>query len=445
MRTAEQLSVMEQKFLAAVWRSVPGSHHSLFTDMQFQQTEDDRLHLVFSKRNLQLVKGFYGKDVEAAMRQCAPGMAYRLDSSAPAQTQDAVFRQGFRPECTFDTFVATGRNVFADHAAKQVAGQLAASDFSGNPLILHGPCSVGKTHLLHAIGHNVLAKCPGSKVLYEPANSFLEAMTRAIRTKNGEEMDAFRRRYLELDLLLLDDLHFVQGKKRTQEEILRIHNELVEGSRGMMVVASGESPGELSHLSPQLASRLRRGQVISLMHPAPDAVYRILQMKVSARPDRFCEEDWPGPCYQYLADTVCDMRELEGCVHQIVRHAEAIDADGITVPLVKAAVGQRLLNPRTATAEQVLEVVAKHYNVDCQRMLSSSRQRKITLARQVAMYLCRTTLNYSFPEIGRLFDGKDHSTAMHANKKIERLMETDLEMEQSMTAITRAIDSLSNS
>lgn len=441
MHTSEQLSALQERIMAQVRRSVPPQHHALFDSMRLQQTSDDELLCVFPERHLALVKGFYNKDLAAVMRRCTPGINYRLSSEQSPKTVLAPFFPG----CTFDTFVPSGINLYAMHAAQEVANQL-EDHSSNNLLMLYGDCGVGKTHLLHAIGHAVQAKA--KKVRYEPAYSFLQAVIEVARSKDPRLIDSFRARYMDLDVLLLDDLHFLNGNKaRTQEELLRIHDHLVEGFRGTVVYTSGQKLEDLTQFNPALLSRLRRGLMLPLTSPEPTAVRTVLMRKVAARKnDPLCTCDWPKECLDYLADAIRDMRELEGCLHQILSQAQAQGVQQISLSLVQAAVAQRLHIRKRPSPKQVIETVAKHYNLEYGDLLTQSRKRNLVFGRHVAMYLCRKLLDCSYPEIGTLFGGKDHSTAMHACKRIEKELEQrNMELIQALTTVKSQLNSQVNS
>jgi chromosomal replication initiator protein len=368
----------------------------------------------------------------AAMHSAAegaglPGLAFRFESpseAARAPSAPPVPLPGLNPRYTFQNFVVGSSNQFAHAAARAVAE---APSRSYNPLFLYGGVGLGKTHLMQAIAHDILRQRPNTRVLYLSAEKFLNDLINGIKT---ERMPEFRRRYRELDVLLVDDVQFIAGKEATQEEFFHTFNALHE-SQKQLVLSSDAPPKEISSLEERLRSRFEWGLIADIQPPD-------LEMKVAILRKKADEEKIfiPNDVALYIAGSVrSNIRELEGRVNRVLAFASLTGAP-ITLDLAKETLRDMVpTDDRKATPAEILKAVAAHYGIRVPDLKAKSNAKSIAFPRQIAMYLCRQLTSLSFPEIGRLFNDKHHSTVMHSVEKIQKLYEDDADFHRTVDAL----------
>ena len=350
--------------------------------------------------------GFPGLQVRYEPQPAAPAPAL-----APAVSPRPLV---LNPRFTFDTFVVGSSNEFAHAAARRVAE---APSRTYNPLFLYGGVGLGKTHLMHAIAHEVRRRSPEMRVLYLSAERFLNELINALRF---ERMLDFKQRYRELDLLLVDDVQFIAGKDSTQEEFFHTFNALHDAQK-QIVLTSDALPNEMPTLEERLRSRFGWGLVADIQPPNLEMKVAILRKKAAAE-----QIVMPNDVALFIAGSVrTNVRELEGRLNRVLAFA-SLTGKPLSVELaretLKDIVG--LEEPRAVPAE-ILKAVAAHYGLRVSDMKARSNAKPIAFPRQVAMYLCRRLTGLSYPEIGRLFNDKHHSTVMHSVEKIDRLAEDD--------------------
>ena len=340
-----------------------------------------------------------------------PVSAPMLPAAAPAVVSRGLV---LNPRFTFDTFVVGSSNQFA-HAAARAVGESPSHAY--NPLFLYGGVGLGKTHLMHAIAHEVLRRSPDRKVLYLSAERFLNELINALRF---ERMQEFKQRYRELDVLLMDDVQFIAGKDSTQEEFFYTFNALHDAQK-QIVLTSDALPKEIPTLEERLRSRFEWGLIADIQPPNLEMKVAILRKKAAAE-----KIEIPNDVALFIAGSVrSNIRELEGRLNRVLAFS-SLTGKPVSVELARETLKDILGTEESrAVPAEILKLVAAHYGLRVSDMKAKSNAKPIAFPRQVAMYLCRKLTGLSYPEIGRLFNDKHHSTVMHSVEKIERLAEDD--------------------
>ena len=315
------------------------------------------------------------------------------------------------PRYTFDNFVVGANNRLA-HAASQAVAEKPAGAY--NPLFLYGGVGLGKTHLLHAIGNSCHQR--GLSVLYVSSEEFTNDMVNAIRTRTTQ---AFREKYRSADVLLIDDIQFIAGKEGTQEEFFHTFNTLHSQNK-QIIVSSDRPPKSMVTLEERLRSRFEWGLIADIQLPDLETRQAILRYKAERLGRNIPDE---------ILDTIArrvqsNIRELEGALNRIVAFAD-LSGSALTPHLVELALSDLLPQARSITPEQVLNTVARAFNMTSERLLGRDRSQVVALPRQIAMYLIREESNASLPQSGLVMGGRDHTTVMHAVEKIADKLETD--------------------
>ena len=330
---------------------------------------------------------------------------------------------------TFENYVVGNANRFAHAAALAVAEQMAGNY---NPLFVYGGVGLGKTHLLHAVGNHLLTLRPNLKVLYLSAEQFVNELVVSIRE---DRMRWFRDKYRNIDLLLVDDIQFIARKERTQEEFFHTFNTLYQ-ARKQIVLTSDCPPKKIPTIAEQLRSRFEWGLIADIQPPDLETRVAILKKKAEVQ-----GIELPDDVAIYIATQVrSNIRELEGCLSKM--HAfSTFTNHRISLELAKKVLKDMFDAPtsRTVTVELVQRVVASHFQLSLSDLKSSARTRKITLPRQIAMYLSRELTNQSLLDIGRNFGGRDHTTVMHACKKVESTQSQDMGFKEDLLQIRELI------
>lgn len=336
---------------------------------------------------------------------------------------------------TFENFIVGKPNELAHAAARRVAEACVGPEqiVPFNPLFLYGGVGLGKTHLMHAIAWHVRRRAPARKIIYLSAEKFMYQFIRALRFKST--MD-FKEAFRSVDLLMIDDVQFISGKDSTQEEFFHTFNALVDQNR-QIVISADKSPSDLEGLEERMRSRLGWGLVADIHPTTYELRLGILQAKAEqagiALPQRVME---------FLAHKiVSNVRELEGALNRIIAQAQLIGRD-VTFEGVQELLHDLVrANERRVTIEEIQRKVAEHFNMKLSEMTSTRRARVVARPRQVAMYLTKQLTPRSLPEIGRKFGGRDHTTVMHAVKKIEELIATDSSLAEDVELLRRMLQS----
>ena len=317
---------------------------------------------------------------------------------------------GLNPKYTFESFVVGNNNKFAHAAALAVADRPA---ITYNPLFIYGGVGLGKTHLMQAIGNKIVQDNPQAKVLYVTSEKFINELINAIQDPNYKN-ELFRDKYRNIDALLIDDIQFIAGKKTGQEEFFHTFNALHENGK-QIIISSDRPPRDISLLEERLKSRFEWGILADIDRPDYETRLAILRKKASM--DNLIIDDYILSVIANKIDS--NIRELEGALNKIVAYA-SLTHSPITIEIAeKALIDIGLQKEKVISADYIQEVVAKYYNIDKKDLVSTKKSNDIVYPRQIAMYLCRSIGQMSFPKIAEEFNKKDHTTIMHAYKKIE--------------------------
>lgn len=335
---------------------------------------------------------------------------------------------------TFDTFVVGKPNELAHAAARRVAE---GGPVSFNPLFLYGGVGLGKTHLMHAIAHELQIRRPELRVLYLSAEQFMYRFVQALRER--QIMD-FKGLFRSVDVLMVDDVQFIAGKDSTQEEFFHTFNALVDQGK-QIVISADRAPGEIKDLEDRIKSRLQCGLVVDLHATDYELRLGILQNKVDAYRAQYAGLQIADGVLEFLAHRITsNVRVLEGALTRLFAFASLVGRE-ITLDLAQECLVDILrTSDRKITIEEIQRKVAEHYNVRLSDMIGPKRVRTIARPRQVAMYISKRKTTRSLPEIGRRFGGRDHTTIMHGIRKIEELLESDPQMVEDVDLLCRLLD-----
>ncbi len=322
--------------------------------------------------------------------------------------QDVAKEIGLNPKYTFESFVIGSSNRFA-HAAALAISESPAKAY--NPLFIYGGVGLGKTHLMHSIGQKVFQKFPKAKVLYISSEEFTNQLIGAIQNRTTVK---FREKYRNVDILLIDDIHFIAGKESTQEEFFHTFNTLYDAHK-QIVVSSDRSPKEIRALEERLVSRFEWGLVTDIQPPDFETRIAILKKKSEAESIII-----PDDVFYFLGEKVkTNIRELEGALIRIVAYSKLIGKE-ISLDMVKEVLKDMILEgEKKVTIDLIQRKVSEYFDIKLSDMKAKRRSRAIAYPRQIAMYLARQLTDYSLPEIGDYFGGRDHATVIHAYEKIE--------------------------
>ena len=362
----------------------------------------------------------------AAQQELFP-LAVSHPGAAPARSRRP---SSLIPKYTFDNFVVGASNQFA-HAASKAVANLPGDHY--NPLFLYGGVGLGKTHLVNAIGHQILAHNAEQRVVYLSSESFMNELINALRR---DRMDDFKARFRRTDALILDDVQFLAGRERTQEEFFHTFNSLYEGHR-QIVLTSDKFPKEIPELEERLRNRFEWGLIADIQPPDVETRVAILEKKAEVE-----HIDLPHDVALFLAAHIdSNVRELEGSLTRLGAFASLNKCD-ITVDFARQVL-QNILREKscTITVESIQKAVCEFFNIRLADLRSKRRTRTIAVPRQVAMYLCRRYTDCSFPAIGEKFGGRDHSTAIHAEHVVDQRMKDDAAFRAAVERIQRVLES----
>ena len=329
------------------------------------------------------------------------------------------------PKYTFDTFVIGNNNRFAHAACVAVAE---APSKAYNPLFIYGGVGLGKTHLMHAIGHHVLSQNNKAKVVYVSSEKFTNELINSIKDDKNEQ---FRNKYRNVDILLVDDIQFIAGKERTQEEFFHTFNALHEANK-QIIISSDRTPKEIPTLEDRLRSRFEMGLIADIQ--APDFETRIAILHKKAQSESI---EIQNDVMAYIAKNIkSNIRELEGALIRVVAYSSLTNND-ISLDLAVEALKDIITpsKPQEINVDIIKEKVAEHFNIKMEDFSSKKRTRAIAFPRQVAMYLCRELTDLSLPRIGEEFGGRDHTTVIHAYEKISTALKTNQDLNKKLNTI----------
>jgi len=351
-----------------------------------------------------------------AATQPSAAQVHHGDADEFATTPVAGIPGGLNPRYTFDTFIVGPSNQFAHAACRAVAE---APSRSYNPLFIYGGVGLGKTHLMHAIGHYVLQHNPGLALTYISSERFMNEMINAVRFDRVLE---FRSRYRTVDVLLVDDIQFVSGKEGTQTEFFHTFNALHDAQK-QIVISSDRPPHEITALEERLRSRFEWGLIADIQPPDLETKTAILKKKAETE-----AVPLPDNVAMYIASRIkSNIRELEGSLIRLLAYA-SLTGRPLTIELAQEVLRNVLdHDERAVTIEQIQKFVAEYYQLKLNDLKSRNNSKSVAKPRQIAMYLCKMLTHASLPEIGRSFGGKHHSTVIHSIKKVEDLRRSSTE------------------
>lgn len=387
--------------------------------------------------NKGILESRYSYLIKNALRQISHreyNIYFAIPSQAPVKPAAQEYTEDtnmsfLNPKYTFDTFVIGNGNRFA-HAASLAVAEAPAKAY--NPLFLYGGVGLGKTHLMHAIGHFVLSQNPALKVLYVSSEKFTNELINAIRDDKNEE---FRYKYRNIDVLLIDDIQFIGGKERTEEEFFHTFNALYEANK-QIIISSDKPPKEIPTLEDRLRSRFEWGLIADIA--PPDLETRIAILRKKAQLENL---DVPDDVMVFIADKVgSNIRELEGALNRVIAYS-TLTENIINVDMAVEALKDMLNNSKAViiNSKTIQEAVSRYFHLKTDELKSKKRSRDVSFPRQIAMHLCREMTDMSLPKIGDEFGGRDHTTVIHACEKINHDLENSAELRRTVEDIKKNI------
>jgi len=393
----------------------------------YLETADDFLKNTLKKRHYNFLKNAFTyvlkKDTELIFT--IPGENINKEDkrniSANNNDETDVINNGrkLNPKYRFDNFIIGNSNRFA-HAASLAVAEAPATAY--NPLFLYGGVGLGKTHLMHAIGHYILDSNPDAYVLYVTSEKFMNDLINSIKDGTNEE---FRNTYRKADVLLVDDIQFIAGKESTQEEFFHTFNALHEANR-QIIVSSDNPPSEIPTLEDRLRSRFEWGLIADIQPPDFETRIAILRKKAEAE-----NYNVPDDVISYIAQNIqSNIRKLEGALIRIYAYASLTNKKEVNLELAQEALKHLISNNKKITINDIKEVIANYYNISIEDLVSKKKTKNIAYPRQIAMYIARKLTDLSLPKLGEEFGGRDHSTVLHAYNKVEEDMENSQEVKK---------------
>ena len=413
----------------------------------------DRIHKIWEKKNpaikninfvvqtgqdLTINKGLYNPTCRSLLKKIRtspnPQNIYQSGvASVFANTNESSLNDSLsvplNPQYTFDNFVVGKTNEFAYAAARKVAE---SRNISFNPLFLYSGVGLGKTHLMHAIAWHIKQQDPSRNIVYLSAEKFMYKFVRALRYK---DTTAFKEQFRSVDVLMVDDVQFMGGKDTTQEEFFYTFNSLIEEGR-QIIISADKSPADLEGIEARLKSRLGCGLVADI-HPTDFD----LRMGILNNKAKQLGIELPQKVAEFLATKITsNIRELEGALRRVIAHSQLLSNHEITLDMTQDILKDMLRSfDKRTTIDEIQKKVAEHFNISVKEMQSSRRARTVARPRQIAMYLAKQLTSRSLPEIGRKFD-RDHTTVMHAVRKVEELILEDVSLAENVDALRRTLE-----
>ena len=341
------------------------------------------------------------------------------------EKEEETAESNLNPKYVFENYVMGNSNRFAYAAAQAVANNPATTY---NPLFLYGGVGLGKTHLMHAIGNRIKQNDPSMKVLYISSENFTNEIINSIYNKNTE---AFRKKYRNIDCLIIDDIQFLKGKEQTQVEFFHTFNDLRDSNK-QIIISSDRLPKEIETLEDRMRSRFEQGLIADIQ--PPDLETRIAILRQKAANDKI---EMPNDVLTLLATSITNnIREIEGVYTKIVAYSSLMDVP-VTLDITKKILDDmgNIVQVKQITFESITQAVAEHYHIKIDELFNKKRTQNIAYPRQIAMYLCRELADMSYPRIGELFGGRDHTTVIHAYEKISNKSKTDNKLQKDLNTL----------
>ena len=354
-------------------------------------------------------------DIQFILPDQAQSLKFKNNDTPQLEPQTPVKgdHSNLNPNYTFDTFVVGNNNRFAHSASLAVAE---SPGEAYNPLYIYGGPGLGKTHLMHSIGHFIIDQNPDTKVLYVTSEEFTNEVIESIRNGNSSAMTKFRDKYRTVDVLMIDDIQFIIGKESTQEEFFHTFNTLQTQGK-QIILTSDKPPKEMETLEERIRSRFEWGLMADI--GTPDYETRMAILRKKAETDNFDIDD---DILNYIASNISsNIRELEGALNKLLAFHN-LEHTHITMDIAERELSNIITpdKPREITAQLIIEVVSEHFHISVDQMISKTRSSEIARPRQIAMYLCKTMTSDALDVIGQLLGGRDHSTIIHGIKKVTK-------------------------
>lgn len=354
-------------------------------------------------------------DIQFILPDQAQSLKFKNNDTPQLEPQTPVKgdHSNLNPNYTFDTFVVGNNNRFAHSASLAVAE---SPGEAYNPLYIYGGPGLGKTHLMHSIGHFIIDQNPDTKVLYVTSEEFTNEVIESIRNGNSSAMTKFRDKYRTVDVLMIDDIQFIIGKESTQEEFFHTFNTLQTQGK-QIILTSDKPPKEMETLEERIRSRFEWGLMADI--GTPDYETRMAILRKKAETDNFDIDD---DILNYIASNISsNIRELEGALNKLLAFHN-LEHTHITMDIAERELSNIITpdKPREITAQLIIEVVSEHFHISVDQMISKTRSSEIARPRHIAMYLCKTMTSDSLDVIGQLLGGRDHSTIIHGIKKVTK-------------------------
>lgn len=410
---------------------------NIFAKRQFEVKFDDQIKAVLQKNGVTPDRVIYtvkttGKKTVTRETTAAPISSNDVDelmrpvASAPrsqSQGQNTTSGSGLNPRYTFANFIVGSSNDLAYTACQAVAS---SPGTKYNPLFLYGGVGLGKTHLMQAVGNEIAAQQPDARILYISSETFVKEFLESIRFKKK----GFSDKYRNVDVLIVDDMQFIAGKEKTQEEFFHTFNALHQTNK-QIIISSDKPPKSIPTLTERLRSRFEWGMSIDIQMPDFETRCAILETKASLSGVELGRDT-----IEYLANNIkTNVRELEGALNQLLAYAEmrGVSPD---ISTAEGLIGNvRQSRPQHLSAKQIIDKTARHFQIEVKEICSSKRDKHIVVPRQIAMYLLRSELHLSFPKIAMELGRKDHTTAIHSVEKIEKAIKLDFLIREQVTEI----------
>lgn len=413
LKTIEPISYQNNKIVLGVpndfTKGILEARYVVLISNALQQVTGEQIHVTFRIPTEEIQKEVYKED--------------------NISISDEIPSANLNEKYTFETFVIGNSNRFA-HAASLAVAEAPAEAY--NPLFIYGGVGLGKTHLMHAIGHYILNQNPKAKVMYVSSEKFTNELINSIRDDKNVE---FRNRYRNIDVLLVDDIQFIAGKESTQEEFFHTFNALHDANK-QIIISSDRPPKEIPTLEDRLRSRFEWGLIADIQPPDLETRIAILRKKANVE-----NLEVPNEVMHFIANKIqSNIRELEGALIRIVAYSSLTGQD-ITVDLANEALKDIISgnSPKKITVPIIKEVISDYFNIKIEDFNSKKRTRAIAFPRQIAMYLCRELTDLSLPKVGEEFGGRDHSTVIHACDKISNDIKKDLNLRNTIEKLKKQI------
>jgi len=436
-----------EKYINDLWQKTMQVIRAALTEVSFDiwikgikpiAIKDNEFYLcVPNEFTRSILESRYSSLIASALRQVSSkniSIAFILPADIekhalkiPESAASDAFQSTLNPKYTFDTFVIGNGNQFA-HAACLAVSESPAKAY--NPFFMYGGVGLGKTHLMHAIGHYILTKNPISKVLYVSSEKFTNELINSIRDDKNVE---FRNRYRNIDVLLIDDIQFIAGKERTQEEFFHTFNALHETAK-QIIISSDRPPKDIPTLEDRLRSRFEWGLITDIQ--PPDLETRIAILKKKAELDNAKIDD---DVLLYIARRIeSNIRELEGALNRIMAYS-SLTNNNMSVATIDEVLKDFITenNPPKISVQLIQQAVAEYFDIKADEFKSKKRNRPISHPRQIAMYLCRELTDLSLPKIGEEFGGRDHTTVIHAYEKVKEDLTNDTQIRKTVLELTK--------